>query len=254
MKKQFTKEQNELIYKKMDLELDTLSNSETKLIYANGGSRRVLVDKNEGEIHGLRVRPRKGYIEVSVRYDVNGVTNQTNLSRVILNVTDKLIQVDHINRNTLDNRRCNLRELSPKNNALNKTRWNFNNKFKGVYKKNNFITIEVQSFYCAHRLNLPSSTTEEEAAFIYDCIALKLNGDIHETNFDKSNYNVDVINSTYNKWQNVIRIHNRKKVYPLNVMSELNKAKMIFESLYTGNHITEIDYSKLVNHLNILIK
>lgn len=42
------------------------------------------------------------------------------LHRLLLGVTDKNIQVDHINRNVLDNRKCNLRPVSCFQNSLNK--------------------------------------------------------------------------------------------------------------------------------------
>jgi hypothetical protein len=42
------------------------------------------------------------------------------MHRIIMGVTDRKIQVDHINHNTLDNRRCNLRLSTVAQNHMNK--------------------------------------------------------------------------------------------------------------------------------------
>jgi hypothetical protein len=56
------------------------------------------------------------------------------LHRLIMNVTDTKLQVDHINGNTLDNRKCNLRICTQKQNLRNQ-KLNIKNKsgYKGVF-------------------------------------------------------------------------------------------------------------------------
>ena len=50
----------------------------------------------------------------------NGVRKTQYLHRFIMGVTDKKIQVDHINCNTMDNRKNNLRTCNNSQNSMNK--------------------------------------------------------------------------------------------------------------------------------------
>lgn len=55
------------------------------------------------------------------------------MHRLILNINDKNVEVDHINHNTLDNRRCNLRVCSRTQNNRNKSSHkNSTSKYLGV--------------------------------------------------------------------------------------------------------------------------
>jgi len=56
------------------------------------------------------------------------------MSRLLLNITDPKIFIDHINGNTLDNRKSNLRVCTPKQNSRNigKRKGNYTSKYKGV--------------------------------------------------------------------------------------------------------------------------
>ncbi|MCR5436168.1 MAG: HNH endonuclease [Treponema sp.] len=70
------------------------------------------------------------------------VKNRILLHRFIMNISDSKLWVDHINHDTFDNRKCNLRIVTPSENAMNKKLLNSNKSGKtGVYlnKKNKFI-------------------------------------------------------------------------------------------------------------------
>ena len=93
--------------------------------------------------------------------------NKILLHRLIMNVIDedaKQIQVDHINGNTFDNRKCNLRIVTPHQNSMNKTKINYgNNHHNGVhYLKRNkkwraYITVNGEW------IHLGLFETEEDA-------------------------------------------------------------------------------------------
>lgn len=62
-----------------------------------------------------------------------GKQREIKMHRYILGITSPMVDVDHINGNGLDNRRCNLRICNPAQNRIN-SRLNTNNKtgFRGV--------------------------------------------------------------------------------------------------------------------------
>ena len=85
--------------------------------------------------------------------------------------------VDHINRIKTDNRRENLRIVTPLINCLNRSpRKNKASKFKGVFKQKNKWQVYVNSKY------IGIFATEEEAAMAYDNNVVKVYGEYATTN------------------------------------------------------------------------
>jgi hypothetical protein len=85
------------------------------------------------------------------------------LHRFVMNASDEF-NIDHINGNILDNRKCNLREVTQQQNCFNLTnRGQGNNKRKGVsYRKDRnkwraYIVVDNK------QISLGSFDTEEEA-------------------------------------------------------------------------------------------
>lgn len=98
------------------------------------------------------------------------------------------LEVDHINRDTHDNRRCNLRPATRSDNNCNKGPHPRNTSgYKGVYWDNlheRFVAMLKRNYktyrkYCK---------TKEEAARAYDRFAILHHGEFAFTNFPKSDY------------------------------------------------------------------
>jgi dCMP deaminase len=104
------------------------------------------------------------------------------LSRFIMNCNDINYVVDHINNNTLDNRRCNLRIVTTKENSMNKKKQiNCSSKYIGVHKnKKKWIAQIVVNGENKH---LGSFDREQDAALARDYATKKFFGEFGNLNF-----------------------------------------------------------------------
>lgn len=112
---------------------------------------------------------------------ING--KKTLLHRYIMNYTGK-DYIDHINNNPFDNRKCNLRIVTPKQNAMNKKSGkNSSSNYIGVYfgKKLNkwYSSIKVDN----KKIHLGSFDDEIEAAKERDRATIKYYGEYGNLNF-----------------------------------------------------------------------
>lgn len=103
------------------------------------------------------------------------------LHRFIMNAPKGMV-VDHINHNTLDNRRCNLRLCTPNQNRYNlNLRKNSKSGYKGIsFKKNHW---EVQLKKDKKYIYGGSFKDKIEAAKAYDKKARELFGEYAKLNF-----------------------------------------------------------------------
>jgi len=89
--------------------------------------------------------------------------------------------VDHVNNDSLDNSRKNLRVCSISQNRMNsKKRSDSNQKYKGVHKKLNRYRAVIG--FNGKRINIGSFLTEEAAAIAYNKAALKYHGEYAQLN------------------------------------------------------------------------
>ena len=106
----------------------------------------------------------------------------TFLHRLIINVDDPKLYIDHINGNSLDNRRKNLRVCT---NAENQ--WNCGKKstskqkYKGV-RQTRYGTYEARIRYGGKRHHLGTFKTIEEAVKVYNEKALEVHGEFAYVN------------------------------------------------------------------------
>lgn len=121
----------------------------------------------------------------------NGYANSTvegkaiSMHRFIMEVTDSKIYVDHINHDTLDNRRSNLRKCGNAENQHNSIKHRDNTSgYKGVYwnkvsrKWTAYINIKKKGKH------LGGFDNKEDAARAYDSYAREMFGEFANTNFE----------------------------------------------------------------------
>lgn len=106
-------------------------------------------------------------------------------------------KVDHIDRNTFNNSRSNLRITDNTGNNRNKSiQRNNTTGYKGVHPR------EDGKFYASIRIDgkgkhLGVYSSKEECARVYDMVALKLYKEFACTNFPIESYSLDEIEQTY---------------------------------------------------------
>ncbi len=112
------------------------------------------------------------------------------IARLIMSCPDGMV-VDHINGNTLDNRRHNLRICTvTENNQNTRKKTNTSSRFKGVNRNKN-KKYNCWSAYLrmgGKTVNLGSYATEEDAARAYDIVHLTKSGIYAKTNFPVESY------------------------------------------------------------------
>lgn len=102
---------------------------------------------------------------------ISGPLKNTKLHRLIVNATAGDI-VDHINGNTLDNRKNNLRICTPSQNSQNKKGWWYKDLPKGVSKSAYGFRARISPCKGVHKF-LGTFSTVEEAKAAYDKAAEK---------------------------------------------------------------------------------
>lgn len=91
--------------------------------------------------------------------------------------------VDHINGDTLDNRRMNLRLCTNAENIRNMRIRGGSSRFKGVYLDKSSNDWRAQIMHNYKKQNLGNFKSEEDAARAYDAAALRLFGEFARLNF-----------------------------------------------------------------------
>lgn len=154
-----------------------------EILLANGRGVVLVDDANVVMLSDYRWHivpmPRTAY--ASAR-GMNGSTLY--MHRLIMDAP-KGMQVDHINRDGLDNRRANLRLATKSQNQANEGPRGGSSRYRGVYRitrGNRTKPWRAQVKYLGHRKGLGDYATEEEAARAYDAFALAAWGEFASLN------------------------------------------------------------------------
>lgn len=153
-----------------------------RAIALKGKSGRGLFTKvSIGDYHRVISRGWHGHIK-ACRKNVYAVSAaKVYLHRLIVNAIPGVF-VDHINRDTLDNRRCNLRTCTPQESSRNRTA--SGSGYKGVSKKDRHWVARIEVGNTTTLLGkFPSP---EAAAAVYNRAALSMFGDFAFLNRDES--------------------------------------------------------------------
>lgn len=127
---------------------------------------------------------------------INGRSKYLRFHRLVMNITDPKIYVDHINGDTLDNRRENLRVVNPAENAKNQKPSDRNKTgYKGVGIDNDRNLYRAQ-LTCNGKTHIKVGfKTAIEAAKIYDMMAIHFFKEYACLNFPN-----EIPTQTYLEW------------------------------------------------------
>ena len=148
----------------------------------------VIVDQSDLPIlEGFRWFTYKArstrYAATHIRKE-NGKDTVRNIHTILLfgNPKGRAPEVDHIDRNGLNNQRINLRPATPSQNRMNRGRTRANRSgFKGVIFYQNAWQARIGAN--GKYLTIGKYSTPEEAARAYDQEAIRLHGEFAVTNF-----------------------------------------------------------------------
>lgn len=151
------------------------------------GGNKALVDKEDLErvVNRKWFCDQRGYVKCNKLATDNVETKQISMHRYIMNPPSNMV-VDHINHNPLDNRKCNLRICTEKENYQNRKLPSTNSSgLKGVnVTKYSRWTASISKGDGSGKTDyLGSYSSKIDAAIAYDKEALKLFKEFSATNY-----------------------------------------------------------------------
>lgn len=167
----------------------------------------AIVKSHSWQVNSRAVKRGAYYFEFPIKM-ADGTFKGLKLHRVIMGceIGDPRI-VDHINRNTLDNRKCNLRFATKGENVCNVgLRKDNPTGYKGVHKFGKGYNVHIA--YEGKKHTIRWSTNPTECARWYDAMAIKLHGEFAYTNFPRSDYTEEYLIELYSQIDSPIQNNN----------------------------------------------
>jgi hypothetical protein len=143
-----------------------------KEVQLSKGFVAIVDDEDFDELNKRKWYAGKCGNKIYARADIGPAASRSRLfmHRIILDVTDKKLKVDHVNGNTLDNQKSNLRLASQKENIRNRngTRIGNTSGYRGVWfhKINSKWIAEIT--VDNKKISLGSFSDKEDAARAFD--------------------------------------------------------------------------------------
>jgi hypothetical protein len=111
----------------------------------------------------------------------------TYMHRELMDVGEGLL-VDHVNQDSMDNRRANLRPATRAENIRNRKKFSNSSgsRYKGIYLNKNHKRWVARITFAKKRIHLGIVRDDIEAARAYDRAALKYHGEFASLNFPES--------------------------------------------------------------------
>ncbi len=208
-----------------------------------------------------------GYAVASTKRDVNGQQKGFFMHRLIMNIDDPEIEVDHIDRNRLNNRKKNLRFANDNQQSWNRScgQNKYSAEYKGIYYDTKTKTFHVRLFYKGEDIYIGTFYNEISAANAYNYYAIEYFGkyvalnevDYMEKNewekykskyYKTSKYRgVSLEKRRNNGWRVVAPDKNKKVTYVGYYKTETQAAQA-----YNDYMIKEHGYENIKTKLNIL--
>ena len=159
-----------------------------KIIKLSNSDQNTLVDDSDYENLNKYTWhiTEKGYVRRSTTKNKKAI--HVKMHRDILKLTDKNVITDHINRNKLDNRKCNLRTCTHSESQKNKNGYGIS-KYLGVDIQKVRYKNKIYEYFRAGIVEngrykfLGTFKIEEDAARAYDEAAKKYHGEFANPNF-----------------------------------------------------------------------
>lgn len=130
-------------------------------------------------------KSNENYYAIRKNYNESGTIR---MHRVILNINDTKIKIDHIDNNSLNNQKSNLRIASNSENKRNQIKHKItSSKYKGVHFRKDNKKWRAGVRLNDQQINLGQFNNEIDAALAYNTAAIKYFGEFAKINVIKEN-------------------------------------------------------------------